>query len=416
MPAEHPLIIIGAGHAGGRTALALRAQGYPGRISLLGEEAQAPYERPPLSKQLLLQQCAPAACQLLPAEEYAAREIDLRTGQRVRAIRPSQHRIELADGSTLPYSRLVLATGGRPRLPTVAGSQLSGIHTLRNLTDALALRDRLRPASRLVVIGGGFIGLEVAASARQLGCAVSVVESAERLASRALPPALSLQLERVHQAHGVEILLSSQVQAFIGHDTVQAVQLADGRQLPCNLVLIGIGIQPNVELAAAAGLQTGNGIRVDAQLRSSDPDIYAIGDVCEFISPYSREWTRQETWSNAESQAAHLANVLCGASGDFAALPSFWSDQFDCSLHVLGQHQGCAHCVQRQVAADSLLLFFLDAQQRLRAVCAWGKGNTLAKDVKLAGRLIQAGVPLDVTALATPACSLKTLLQGVQHV
>lgn len=416
MNTSAPIIIVGAGQAGGRAALALREQSYQGALLLIGAEAQLPYERPPLSKQVLLGSQEPECCALAEAATYQALGIQLKTGVPVERIRCDERRIVLADGETLEYSQLLLATGGRVRTVAVPGAELAGVHYLRTLDDALALKARLLPEQRVVVVGGGFIGLEVAASARRLGCQATVLEAGERLAARALPPQLSERLLQLHRAHGVDVRLQSHLRGFGGVASVRAVELEDGGSLPCDVVVVGVGIVPNVELAAAAGLAVGNGIRVDSRLRSSDPHIYAIGDVSEFPSPFTGQPLRLETWRNAEEQARHVARTLLGHDEPYAALPWFWSDQFDYSLQLAGEPQAAASVVERPLADDGLLLFFLNERQHLVGAAGWGAGNRIAKDIKLAEKLIAAAKPLPAAALAHPAVSLQTLLKETADV
>ncbi|MFC3532803.1 NAD(P)/FAD-dependent oxidoreductase [Vogesella facilis] len=410
-----PIIIVGAGHAGGRAALALREQGYAGPLLLIGDEPHLPYERPALSKQLLLGSQPAEACHIGSSQQYRELDIERLSATRVSAIAPASRQITLHDRRTLPYHKLLLATGGRARQATLPGADLAGIQLLRTLDDAAALRPRLQAGQRLLVVGGGFIGLEVAASARQLGCQVTVLEAGDRLAARALPPAISARLLQLHQAHGVEVRLGCSLRGFVGHGSVTAVELADGERLPCDTVVVGIGIQPNTELAAAAGLAVGNGIRVDSRLQSSDAHIYAVGDACEFPAPQDGQPQRLETWRNAELQARHVACNLLGADEPYAALGWFWSDQYDHSLQLVGSLPAAANCVTRQLADSGVLLFCLDAAGRLQGACGWGAGNSVARDIKLAEMLIASGKALDPVALAAPDINLKTLLKGASR-
>lgn len=411
-----PIIIVGAGHAGGRAALALREAGYAGPLLLIGEELHLPYERPALSKQLLLDSQPADDCHIGSAEQYQSLAVERLTGVRVTSIHPQSRHICLHDGRELDYQQLLLATGGRVCQVSLPGTDLAGVQLLRTLDDAAALRSRLHAGKRLVVVGGGFIGLEVAASARQLGCSVTVLESGDRLAARALPPLISARLLALHRARGVEVRLGCQIKAFRGEGSVSAVELADGELLLCDTVLVGIGIQPNTELAAAAGLIVGNGIRVDARLRTSDTHIYAVGDACEFPCRISGQHQRLETWRNAEEQGRYVARSMLGAVDVYDALPWFWSDQFEYSLQLVGQIKAAANCVARVMPDEGLLLFYLDAAQRLQGACGWGAGNAIARDIKLAELLIRSGKQLPADTLADPGSSLKSLLKGVANV
>lgn len=407
-----PLVIIGAGHAGGRAALTLRAEGYDGRLVLLGDEPHAPYERPPLSKGLLQGTIDLAGCSVCDSAQLAELGIEHWVGNPVQRLDPAQHRLQLADGSWLPYARLLLATGGRARRLANVPDSLANVLYLRTHDEALALRASLRPGTRLVIIGGGFIGLEVAATARSLGCRVTVLEAGPRLAGRVLPERVSSALLELHRRQGVEVRLNAAIEAVLGSSAVEAVQLVDGERLCCDLVVVGIGMQPNVELAAAAGLDVGQGIRVDAQLRTSAADIYAAGDVCEFQLQPQGGFQRQETWRNAELQGRHAALNLLGADLPFTVVPGFWSDHYDWGLQTVGVIAHAQPSASRAVSDGGFLLFYLDQQQRLQGACGWGQGNSIAKDIKLCERLIAQGNPLLVDILTDAEVSLKQVLRS----
>jgi len=395
------LIIVGAGHAGGRAALTLREEGYSGRLILIGDEPHVPYERPPLSKGLLQGSMDLAGCSLCDSGRLAELGIEHIAGNPVRKLDPPQHRLQLADGQWLSYAGLLLATGGRARrLP----QEQANVLYLRTHDEALALKSALRPGARLVIVGGGFIGLEVAATARGLGCEVTVLEAGPRLAGRVLAPVISEALLKLHRQHGVDVRLNVALESI----HAEAVQLVDGQWLPCDLVVVGIGMQPNIELAVAAGLEVGQGIRVDTHLRTGVPDIYAAGDVCEFR--LGGEYQRQETWRNAEAQGRHAALNMLGRDEPFEALPGFWSDQYDWGLQTVGVITPLT--VSRALPDAGLLLFYLDADHRLQGACGWGPGNSVAKDVKLCERLISARIALNPASLADPHVSLKHLLRG----
>jgi len=412
MSTADPLVIVGAGHAGGRAALTLREQGYDGRLLLIGDEPHAPYERPALSKGLLQGSAELAGFSLCDAQQLRALGIEHLTGQPVQALDTTARRLALADGTHVGYRGLLLATGGRARrLPGVAPGWRNVLY-LRTHDEALALRDSLRPGARLVVVGGGFIGLEVAASARALGCEVTLLEAGPRLAGRVLPADIGDALLDLHREHGVDVRLNARIEAFEGGSQVEVVSLVDGSRIPCDGVLVGIGMQPNIDLAQAAGLAVGQGIRVDAFLRTSARQVYAAGDVCEFRLHLQGAFQRQETWRNAEAQGRHAALNLLGAELPFEQVPGFWSDQYDTSLQRVGDAGDGSPSVRRELASGGLLLFFLDAGRRLQGACAWGPGNSVAKDIKLCERLISAALPLPVEALADAGVSLKNLLRN----
>ncbi len=410
--ANAPLVIVGAGHAGGRAALTLRGEGYSGRLILIGDEIHPPYERPPLSKGLLQGTVDLLGYSLCDRARLAELDIEHLAGNPVQCLDPQQHRLQLADGSWLHYARLLLATGGRSRRLASVPEPLLNVLYLRTHDEALALRASLRTDTRLVIIGGGFIGLEVAASARALGCTVTLLEAGPRLAARALPERLSSVLLALHRSRGVDVRLNVGIEAVHGVTQVESVQLVDGQLLSCDLVVVGIGMQPNTELAMAAGLEVGQGIRVDAQLRTSAPDIFAAGDVCEFRLHPQGTFQRQETWRNAEAQGRHAALNLLGAGQPFEMTPGFWSDQYDWGLQTVGVIAGSEPSASRELSGGAFLLFHLDSERRLQGACAWGPGNSIAKDIKVCERLIAARIPLDVPLLVDPGLSLKSLLRS----
>ncbi|MDR8363220.1 FAD-dependent oxidoreductase [Pseudomonas sp. JL3] len=411
-PANAPLIIVGAGHAGGRAALTLRSEGYSGRLILIGDESHPPYERPPLSKGLLQGTVDLAGYSLCDTAQLADLDIEHVAGNPVKRLDPPQHRLQLADGSWLHYTRLLLATGGRSRRLASVPEDLLNVLYLRTHDEALALRASLQPDTRVVIIGGGFIGLEVAATARALGCTVTLLEAGPRLAGRVLPEQLSSVLQELHRSQGVDVRLNVAIEAVQGVTHVESVQLVDGQWLPCDLVVVGIGMQPNSELAAAAGLEVGQGIRVDAQLRTSAPDIFAAGDVCEFRLHPQGVFQRQETWRNAETQGRHAALNLLGGELPFDVIPGFWSDQYDWGLQIVGVIANTQPTASRTTPGGGFLLFYLDAEQRLQGACGWGEGNSIAKDIKLCERLIAQHNPLSVNALADADVPLKQLLRN----
>ncbi len=396
-----PLIIVGAGHAGGRAALTLREEGYTARLILIGDEPHLPYERPPLSKGVLQGSMDLAGCSLCDSARLAELGIEHIAGNPVSQLDPLQQRLQLADGQWLSYAGLLLATGGRARrLP----QEQANVLYLRTHDEALALKSALQPGVKLVIVGGGFIGLEVAATARGMDCEVTVLEAGPRLAGRVLPPVISQALLDLHRQQGVDVRLNVSLESIHG----DAVQLVDGQVLPCDLVVVGIGMQPNIELAVAAGLEVGQGIRVDAHLRTSAPGIYAAGDVCEFR--LGGEYQRQETWRNAEAQGRHAALNMLGREVPFEAIPGFWSDQYDWGLQTVGVIT--PHMISRVLPAGGLLLFYLDADARLQGACGWAPGNSVAKDIKLCERLITARTVLNPSSLADPELSLKQLLRS----
>ncbi|WP_205963398.1 NAD(P)/FAD-dependent oxidoreductase [Roseicella aquatilis] len=364
------IVILGAGHAGGSAAAFLRQYGWKGGITLVGEEPVAPYQRPPLSKAWLKGEATAESLALRPARFYAQQAIELRLGTRVAAVDRAAKRVLLPDGSALGYDRLILALGARPRELPLPGAQLRGVLALRNIADADAVQAALRPGARLAVIGGGYIGLEAAASARALGAEAVVIEREERVLARVAGRALSAFLEDAHRARGVTVLTGAAVASIEGEGgAARAVRLADGTRIACDAVLVGIGAVPNTELAQAAGLDCAGGVVVDLAARTSDPDIYAIGDCTHRPLPLYGRSGRLESVPNAIEQAKQAAADLCGRPPPLPEVPWFWSDQFDLRL----QMAGLAFTAQESVVRGStdgpgFAVFHLDAEHRVLAV------------------------------------------------
>ena len=412
------MVIVGAGHCGGRAALALRAAGWQATIHLVGDEPHHPYERPPLSKDLLTGDKTAEACALLTDADLVDARIT-RHIARVTAIDANAHSLTLSDGQTLNYQSLLLATGGKVRTLRIPGGDLPEVLTLRNLDDASVLAQRLTPGQRLLVVGGGFIGLEVAASARKLGCEVTLVEGAPRLMGRAVPEPVAERALALHRARGVRVLLEVSPQSITRTATGVRMDLADGSSIEADTVLAGIGIEPDLALPQAAGLAVGRGVLVNAQLQTSLPGIFAAGDVAEFPSVLSGQLIRQETWHNAETQAAIAAqNMLDGELATYASLPWFWSDQYDHQLQVMGEPALAASSVTRELDVNDpmggMVIFYLDADDRLIGACGWGETSRVAKELKLARTLVEKRISACAEVLSNPATKLKSLLSNVR--
>jgi 3-phenylpropionate/trans-cinnamate dioxygenase ferredoxin reductase subunit len=333
------VVIVGAGQAAGVAAASLREQGYGGAIAIVGEEAFPPYQRPPLSKNFLAGQMKAEQLLLKPEKFYAERNVDLKLGTRVEAIERGAMQLRLRGGETLPYSKLLLATGSRPRKLSVPGTELAGVHYLRTLADVEAIRADMAPRKRAVVIGAGYIGLEAAAVAAKAGMSVVVLEAAERILGRVSGPIVADFFARAHRAQGVDIRCGIRVQALEGSARVEAVVCSDGTVL-ADLVIIGVGIEPNVELAAEAGLACDNGIVVDEFTRTSDPNIHAAGDCSNHPNALVGARMRLESVQNAIDQARAAASNLAGKERAYAELPWFWSNQYDMRLQIVGLSQG----------------------------------------------------------------------------
>ncbi|OJA46307.1 anthranilate 1,2-dioxygenase system ferredoxin--NAD(+) reductase [Burkholderia ubonensis] len=402
-----PVLIVGAGHAARRTAEALRARDPDVRIVMIGAERELPYDRPALSKDALLSDGGEARAFVRDAAWYDAQRIALRLGTRVDAIERDAQRVRLDDGATLPYRRLVLATGSRVRRfggPVDAGVPL---HYVRTVADARALRAALAPGKHVAVLGGGFIGLEVAAAARQLGCAVTVIDPAARLLQRALPDGVGAFARRLHDGRGVEFRLSALPRAVRRGAAGGAVVEVDGGDVTADIVVVGIGVVPNVELAQAAGLDVDNGVRVDAGCRTSDPAIFAAGEVTMHFNPLLGRHVRIESWQVAENQPAVAAANALGADEAYAELPWLWSDQYDCNLQMLGLFGGERTTVVRgDPSKGAFSVFGLGDDGRLVAAAAVNAG----RDIGACRRMIAADAVPDPERLADPAVNLKAFL------
>lgn len=337
MSIDSRIVIIGAGHAGGALAAQLREYGHRGSLCVIGDEAHIPYQRPPLSKAVLKGAANIDSLFLKNAGFYEDHDIEVRTGQAVAAIDRTARQVELACGDTLPYDFLVLATGARPRQLTVPGAGLENILALRGIEDAQRLKDALQPGRRLAIVGGGYIGLEVAASARALGLEVTVIEREARLLARVASAPLAEFFERLHKQQGVQIIRNACLSHLEGDTRVAAAHLEDGRRIDCDVALVGVGAQPRDELARAAGLHCENGVVVDGDARTSDPAIFAIGDLSWRPLPvYGERMFRLESVPNALEQARQVACAIVGKPRPAAEVPWFWSDQYEVKLQIAG--------------------------------------------------------------------------------
>jgi 3-phenylpropionate/trans-cinnamate dioxygenase ferredoxin reductase subunit len=401
------MVIIGAGMAGHRAVIGLRASGHDGPITVIGEEAWMPYDRPPLSKSALTAEEEPLPVWLMDDDIAKSLKAEARCGVSVAHIDPAARSIRLSDGNTLSYSKLLLATGAKPRRLSVPGGE--NAWTLRNFDDALALRKAFKPGRRIVLIGAGFIGLELAASAVKRGCHVTVIEAQPRILMRGVPERIAKIVHARHEAAGVDLIVGTGI-ASIGP---RSVNLSDGRKIEADTVVAGIGAAPDTHLAEAAGLAIDNGIAVDATLRTSDPHIYAAGDCCSFPHAlFGDTRIRLEAWRNAQVQGSHAAENMMGADKPYQAVPWFWSDQYELSLQIAGLPAHGTDIVERKPGPDSLLLFHLDRDGRLVGASGIGPGNSIARDIKLAEMLIAKNARPDAAQLADASVALKSLLKG----
>lgn len=371
MSGETPHVVIaGAGHAGGTAAAELRRAGFQGPITLIGDEPLPPYERPPLSKAWLKGEADADKLALKPAAFYPDAGIDLRLGRTVTAIDRVGRTVQMDDGGSIGYDILILATGARARRIPLPGLELGNVLELRNAADADRLKSALVPGARLAVIGGGYIGLEAAASARGLGCEATVIEAQPRVLARVACEILSHFFQDYHRAQGVTIEVNAQVKALEGRDgQVTGVRLGDGRLIPCDVALVGVGAVPNQELAAEAGLACDNGIIVDLSARTADPAIFAIGDCTHRPLPLYERTMRLESVPNALEQARAAAAAIIGKPIPAPEVPWFWSDQYDLRLQIAGIPFDAERIVVRgDIAAAKFALFHLKADGTVQAV------------------------------------------------
>ena len=362
-------IIIGAGHGGGVLAANLRQNGYSGPITMIGEEPHPPYQRPPLSKGWLKGEVDEDGLLLRPRDWYAESNIALRTSTRVIRVDRATKSVTLSTDEVLTYDTLVLATGARARRLSLPGSDLKGFLELRTIEDAEAIKARFQPGFRLAIIGGGYVGLEVAASARKLGVDVHVIEREDRLLARVAGPVLSDFFREVHEAHGVRFHFGAVVEGFDGLDgQVSGVRIAGAAVLQCDAVLVGIGAVPNDDLARDAGLACENGVIVDGQARTSDPDIFAIGDMTQRPMPLYGRSLRLESVPNALEQARQAAAAICGTAEPKSETPWFWSDQYDLKLQIAGIPFQVDQIVVRGDPATRKFAVFHLSRNRVQAV------------------------------------------------
>ena len=399
-------VIVGAGQAGGWAAQTLRMEGFAGKAVLIGDEAHPPHERPPLSKAVLAGEAQHESTHLLKTEAFERLSLDWRAGTHVTAIDCATKRLSLAGGDSIGYDKLILCTGGRARALNVPGADLAGVFTLRTIDDALALKPRLQPGRSVVVVGGGWIGLEVAATARKKGADVVVVEAMARLCERTVPSQISDHLLALHATHGTRVILGAGVAGFARNARGRlVVSLADGRELECDSVVVGIGLVANDELARDAGLDCNGGVLVDAQCRTSDSDIFAAGDVAVAHNNWAGRRMRLESWQNAQDQGIAAARSALGAEVDYQPLPWFWSDQYDMNLQIYGMPTSSQQVVMRgQPESGSFVLFYLDGDRVTAAL-----GPNSARDLRFVRRLIEKKVPVTPKSLADANVPLSKL-------
>jgi len=417
MAAAQTFVIVGASLAGAKAAETLRTEGFEGRVVLIGEETERPYERPYLSKEYLRGDKPAAKLYVHNEGFYADNDIELLTGTRVESLDPGAREVTLSGGSTMAYSRLLLATGAAPRRLALPGADLPGVRYLREMADSDALRTAITAASRVVVIGAGWIGSEVAASARQLGAEVAIVGPEAVPLERVLGPRVGGVYRDLHAEHGVDLHLSTQIEAIVGNGAAQGVRTTDGSVIEGDLVVVGVGASPRDELAREAGLTLENGIVVDEFLRTSAPDVFAAGDVAATWNTRYNKRIRLEHWANALNQGPTAArNMLNGSSKDskdstdhpmtaYAKLPYFYSDQYDLGMEYNGYATDWDHVVFRgDPSAGEFIAFWLRDGRVLAGMNAniWDQGDAIKA-------IVRGGTIVDTDALADPSVPLADL-------
>lgn len=399
-------IIIGASHAAAQLAPSLRQEGWQGHILVIGDEPYIPYQRPPLSKTYLLGEKSVDDILVRHADVYSKHDIEFKLGTRVEAVDRTHKTVTLQNGETLNYDKLALCVGTRVRTVSLPGSELEGVHYLRNIEDADRIKQNVAKNKHAVIVGGGYIGLETAAVLRKLGMQVTVLEMAPRVLARVTAPEVSAFYQRVHTEEGVTIRTEIAVSGFEGDVRVSGVLCADGSRFPADMVVIGVGVIPNVELAVEAGLAVDNGILVDQFARTADPDIVAVGD-CTMHPSALYGYVRLESVPNAMEQAKSAAASLCGKEKAYTSLPWFWSDQYDLKLQIAGLNQGYDQVVIRgdRAGTRSFAAFYLKGGRLIAADCV-----NRPQEFMISKRLIADQIKVDAVRLADESVPFKTLL------
>ena len=397
------MVIIGAGHAAGQAAASLRQEKYTGPITIIGDEAHLPYQRPPLSKAYLSGSQEVERVYLRAEKFYQEKEIDLKLSTRATAIDPDAKAVELEDGSKIDYDKLLISTGSRPRLLSIPGSDLGGIHYLRTIDDVDGIRADMHEGANLVIVGGGYIGLEVAAVGVEQGLNVHVLEMEDRILQRVTTPTMSKYYDELHRGRGVQIHTNTVVTGFSGDAKVQKVMCGD-TEFAADMVIVGIGIVPNIELAEAAGIICDNGIVVDDHCQTSNPDIYAAGDCTNHPNALLDRRLRLESVPNAMDQARTSASNMLGGDKSYAAIPWFWSDQYELKLQMVGfSADGNREVMRGDMASNQFAVFYL----KDNTVVAADTVNS-PKEFMLCKQLV--GKEADSAVLADSTSDLKSLL------
>lgn len=403
--------IVGAGVAGVRAAASLRSAGFDGRLVLIGAEDHLPYDRPPLSKELLLGEQLPTDIRLHGEDFYVDNDIELALGTRVARLLPHERRIVLSTDESLDVDRALLCTGGTPRRLNVPGSDLEGVHYLRVLDDALKIHDQLREACSVVIVGGGFIGAEVAASARQYGCPVTLLELAPAPMAHALGERIGGLYAELHRQRGVDVRTGVGVAEINGPDSVWEVVTTDGQTIPADLVVVGVGILPDTSLAHGAGITVDNGVLVDEYGRTSIDEVYAAGDVANRLDPRTGKHVRREHWQSAQRHAESVARSMVDAGEPFSEVAWFWSDQYGVNLQTAGEPRIHDDPVIRGDVDDlSFVAFSLSGDQVVGAI-----GVNRPRDLRAAMSLIEHSVHVDTSVLSDISIDLRQLTKRAKQ-
>jgi 3-phenylpropionate/trans-cinnamate dioxygenase ferredoxin reductase subunit len=403
------IAIVGANVGGGRAAEALRQEGFDGRIVLIGAEPERPYERPPLSKELLWGTAEEERLYLRPEAYYAEQQIELWLGVRATGLDPAARQLQLADGRSLPYDKLLIATGAAPRWLQVPGADLDGILVLRTLADARALRRRIEGARRVVVVGAGFIGAEVAASCRRAGLEVVALEAAAVPLERALGSEVGQIYAEIHRAHGVDLRTNEALAGFRGQGKVEQVLGTSGAAFECDFALVGVGVRPECGWLEGSGVALENGVLVDELCRTNVPEVYAAGDVANWWHPRLGERLRVEHYDNAQNQGVAAARSMLGRGEPYGPVPFFWSDQYGLNLQYVGHASGQDEVVLRGSVEDGSWSAFYLRDGRLRAAL----GVNRYRDVSAARQLIAHQAPVEARQIADEGTDLRALARAV---
>ena len=408
MPAG--MVVVGGGQAGARAAQALRIEGWDGEITLICAEESLPYERPPLSKDVLLGTKQPEACLIHKPAFYEENNIRVLLQTEATRILRKEQQLILSSGESIPYHRMLLATGSHPRTLSIPGAETTTLITLRTMADAHRLSPLLAAEKRCVLIGGGLIGLEVAATARQRGCEVTIIEAASRLLERSVPADLANTLKKRHEEEGVHFVLNASIRRLdrSGNETI--ITLHDGAKFACDLAIVGIGAVPNTDLAQRSDLTVEDGILVNSRLQTADPAIFAAGDACRFLHPILNRHIRLENWKNAEDQAHIVASNMLGKDLAYSPNPWFWSQQYDLLLQVAGFPAIASRIAVRTSRDDNFqIIFHLSDDGSIVGISSLGRGTSAAKDMRLGQILMEKQAKPTVIELSETR-DLKILL------